>query len=106
MPSPEWSARTQTAVYWPLVGNNAQGEFVVNSTPQQLSRGNGTGGVRWELGRTQSVNAEGNTIATDGYLHVGFRMSIADCLWQGTLAQLPNPISGITNVMRVVDYAE
>jgi hypothetical protein len=106
MPSPEQGDRKQSAVYWPQAGVNTHGEYTVSGTPQQLAPGKPPGGVRWELGRKESVDPQGNTIAIDGYLHVPFQPPNGSCFWQGTIAQLPNPISKITNLMRVVDYAE
>lgn len=112
MPAIEFLMRCQSAAYWPLVGSNPAGEFVVSGTPQDLNPRAKAGGVRWELGRKQSVDSKGNTIAFDGYLHVPFAVVVGDCVWKPpvdskpAVPQLPNPISKITGVMRVIDYAE
>ncbi len=58
---------------------------------------------RWETGKHQSVDANGNTIAVDSVVYVDRVITVGSILWKGKLIDLP---STPTDLKEVVGYEE
>jgi hypothetical protein len=101
MPPPEVSHRTQWAVLWPATGYDDQGEVTVGD-PVEIK-------VRWTIGRGETTDKLGNTIALDASAVVD-RVIVAESnMWLGRLEDWygSNGSAGdSTELMRVVTYSE
>lgn len=97
MPAIEVDELNQDAVLWPKASYDDYGERTIASTTGTAIK------VRWEQGRSESKDAQGNTIAFDSEIAVDREIAIGSILWLGKLADLPSPP---TNLREVVDYLE
>lgn len=103
MPSQETSHRHQTALYFPFAGVDDYGQPIVSSSPTELS-------VRWEFGRAETTDPQGNTVVVDAIVHVDRRITVGSEMWLGELEDWIGTGSGSAGsddeVMRVVSYNE
>lgn len=87
--------RKQKAVYWARNGFDSAGEPKVDS-PVEID-------VRWEKTSTQLYDDEGTPITITDEVWVGQVIPEGSILWEGELANLPNPV---TNARQVYQYVE
>jgi hypothetical protein len=81
MPSPEHDFRHQIAVLWPAEGADAYGQTLVGD-PREIM-------VRWRFTRTESTDAQGNTVSLDASVQVDERVDAGSLMWLGRLADIP-----------------
>lgn len=94
------------AVYWRFSGRQSDtgGEPLLDP-PVDIK-------VRWELGRTEGVDPQGNVIALDGLVVVRQKVEILSVMWRGTLNQWYGHESGtgsegaMDELMQVRTYTE
>ena len=88
----------QDAVYWAPSGVDNYGD-------DKLATGIALK-VRWQTKSGEVVDAFGNTIATDSVVAVGQAVEVGGILWKGKLADLPSPVTGVTDLKEIVTYDE
>jgi hypothetical protein len=96
MPPPETFHRHQTAILWRKVGDNAQNEPVL-AAPIELTPTNGTG-VRWEAGRRNMMDPQGNLINVDAVVVVAVDIPIGSQMWLGRLEEFYGTGTGSTGI--------
>lgn len=96
MPPVETFERRQKAQYWACSGRDGHGDPTVSAAITLT--------VRWEWGRQEGIDAQGNTIALDATVFLDREITIGSVMWRGTAAELaatPSPTYYI-----VTDYKE
>lgn len=89
--SQEDDYRFQKAVLWTFAGYDGHAEVKVNAAAEI--------DVRWEEGRRQVLDADGNNIAIDAMVVVGREIAVDSIMWLGALADVATPP---VNLMQVV----
>lgn len=79
MPPPETAHRHQTALYWALAGVDGYNQPKVSAPVELL--------VRWETGRREALDPEGNKIGVEALVVVDREVLIGSAMWLGTLAE-------------------
>ena len=59
--------------------------------------------VRWETGKREAIDAQGNTIAIESLAVVDRVIGVGSTLWLGKLDDIPSPV---TDLRVVVEYIE
>lgn len=96
MPTLETDCREQFAVLAAVTGSS--GDYGEDTAAAAIEIK-----VRWELGRTQSVDAGGTTIGIDVTVVVDREIKVGSTLWLGRLVDYPDSPA---NLKVVVDYKE
>jgi hypothetical protein len=92
MPAPELNGRHQKAVLWEKVGLDNYGNPTLDASPVEIV-------VRWEEGRSESIDDNGNPIGVDAQVIVAQEIPVGSIMWRGALANLPNPPTGLKQVI-------
>jgi hypothetical protein len=92
MPAIEGQFRCQKAVYWAASGINDYGVPTLDS-PVEID-------VRWDEGRTESINSQGSPVALDVQVVVDQDMVIGSVMWLGYLDDLPSPLTSLYDVVQ------
>lgn len=87
----------QYAVLWEASGLNEYGESKIKK-PVEIK-------CRWEEGKKQSLDAQGNVIEYDGRIYLPCEVPEGSVLWKGRLMDKPND-SVITNLREVVSTGD
>ena len=95
MPSPETSHLNQKALLWAASGFDDYGASTVGSVPTEID-------VRWEWGKKEGINNQGDPIAWEATVVVDQEIAIGSVMWKGKRADY----STTETKMTVVDYRE
>ena len=100
MPPIETFHRHQKAVLWPFGGYDSYGQPLAagSTTPVQLD-------VRWETGKREALDPDGNTIGVDATVVVDRQIAVGSEMWLGKISQLVDS-KPPSSRMRVVTYSE
>lgn len=90
MPTLETMDLMQKAVLWAAAGNDDHGEITVSNRVEI--------DCRWVLGKTQSVDAQGNLVAYDGGLVVDQEIAVNGILYRGSEESLPEDVGSATDL--------
>lgn len=96
MPTPETADRHQTAVLWPATGFDKYGDVTIADADGTQVK------VRWEDRKSESLDAQGNTIGTDATVVVDRVIAVGSIMWQGKKDDLADPP---VNLKQVVEYS-
>lgn len=89
--SQEDDYRFQKAVLWTFTGYDGHGEVKVNAAAEV--------DVRWEEGRREVLDADGNNIAIDATVVVGQDIAVDSIMWLGALADVATPPVSLMQVV-------
>ena len=78
--------RRQTAVYWPVIDVDDQGQ-PVHGMPEELAPPDG---VRWDDVQEVFMGATGEQLVSRAKVYVSKRLDKGGVLWKGELADLDN----------------
>ena len=91
--SQEDDYRFQKSVLWTIAGYDGHGDVKVNAGVEI--------DVRWEERRSETLDANGNSIATDATVVVGQEVAVSSIMWLGNLVDVASPP---VNLKQVVVY--
>jgi len=96
MPALEQTGLIHDVVLWPRSGQAADGDWAVGS-PVDIK-------ARWNQGRRQGTDPEGNTVALDGDLVLDQAVMVGSLVWLGTLADWNSTgsVGDTTEVMKII----
>lgn len=83
--------RFQKAVLWTFAGYDGHGEVKVNAAAEI--------DVRWEERRSETLDADGNSIAVDATVVLGQEVAVGSILWLGALADVATPPVNLKQVV-------
>ena len=89
------SSLHQKAILWTANGYDDDGEHKVSAAVEV--------DVRWEEGRQETIDPQGNTIAIDAIVYINQEVAIGGVMWLGELADVPDTP---TNLKEVVSYTQ
>lgn len=91
--------RKQKAVLWSVSSTPTDyGRYKLNAAVQL--------DVRWEERKHETTNPQGTTILADAMLSVGQAVTVGSIMWKGRKSELPDPVTGVTDLYEVVSYNE
>jgi len=99
MPTLETGDLDQKAVYWPYDSLDTYARKKVSATYVELD-------VRWLEGQVEVTDTNGDTITVDALVVVDREIAIGSVMWKGEEADLPDPLTGLTDIKEVVNYKE
>ena len=94
MPAFEVMDLIHTAVYWEAVGIDAY------NNPTILAEVGVEIPCRWNADSREVVNPKGAVVTTDGLVIVNQDIAIGSILWLGELADLPDPLTDLVQVIK------
>ena len=97
MPTMETSDRIQKAVYWAANGNDNYGRVKVDARVELE--------VRWEKRWRESVDDDGNTVATEARVVVDRVIPVDSILWLGSMEEYAAKTTP-TDFKQVISYDE
>lgn len=84
MPAPWLRWNRQTALLWTRTGTDSYGQPTTVTDPVELSPRTRTG-VRWNVKRSEILDAQGNSVSLDAQAMVDREIEIGSYMWLGTL---------------------
>lgn len=87
MPAIETEGANQFAVLWAYSAPDSHGQPTVEAAVEIAAR--------WEWGQRQVMTAESTPITCDASVMVDQEIAMGSLLWQGELADLPDPVEDV-----------
>lgn len=98
MPAMEVSDLHQIACYWALSTYGDYGETRMGALTDAVQLN-----VRWEERKSQAINPQGNTVATDVMVIVDRVVTPGGMMWLGEKDDLPSAVSSLTDVYQIIE---